>query len=186
MNESFILQVYLDDVSVCDAVIAAHEASPNKVPGRMYTNGELVVNKAVKDSEDSLIYGDSGLAYVKQLQGVADAYIAKYPQCNMYDGWGLREDPQVQKYKPNGGYFPWHCERSSAGPEVVSSRHLAFLTYLNDVTDAGETEFMLQNLKVQPRKGLTLIWPADWTHTHRGVASPTQEKYLITGWFNYL
>jgi hypothetical protein len=38
---------------------------------------------------------------------------------------------------------------------------------------------------VQPKKGLTLIWPADWTFTHRGVPSPTQEKIITTGWFNF-
>ncbi len=59
------------------------------------------------------------------------------------------------------------------------------MTYLNDVEDGGGTEFYHQNLIVKPRKGKTLIWPADWTHTHRGVTSPTQEKYVITGWFNY-
>ena len=37
-----------------------------------------------------------------------------------------------------------------------------------------------------PRKGLTLIWPADWTHLHRGVVSPSEEKYIITGWFDFL
>ena len=56
------------------------------------------------------------------------------------------------------------------------------MTYLNDVTDAGGTEFCHQNLIVQPKKGLTLIWPADWTFTHRGVPSPTQEKIITTGW----
>ena len=60
------------------------------------------------------------------------------------------------------------------------------MTYLNDVDDGGETEFYYQKLKVKPRKGLTLIWPADWTHTHRGLSSPTQEKYIITGWLNYI
>jgi hypothetical protein len=35
---------------------------------------------------------------------------------------------------------------------------------------------------VSPKKGLTLIWPADWTFTHRGVPSPTQEKIITTGW----
>ena len=29
---------------------------------------------------------------------------------------------------------------------------------------------------------MTLIWPADWTFTHRGVPSPTQEKIITTGW----
>jgi hypothetical protein len=60
------------------------------------------------------------------------------------------------------------------------------MTYLNDVHDAGGTEFFHQKLTVLPRKGLTLIWPADWTHTHRGIVSPTEEKYVITGWFDFV
>ena len=59
------------------------------------------------------------------------------------------------------------------------------MTYLNNVTDAGGTEFYHQQLTVQPVKGLTLVWPADWTFTHRGVPSPTQEKRIVTGWFNF-
>ena len=60
------------------------------------------------------------------------------------------------------------------------------MTYLNDVTDKGYTEFWHQDLRFEPKKGLTLIWPADWTYTHRGVPSTTQEKYIITGWLSYL
>jgi hypothetical protein len=41
------------------------------------------------------------------------------------------------------------------------------MTYLNDVDDGGGTEFFHQRLVVQPRKGLTLVWPADWTFMHR-------------------
>ena len=59
------------------------------------------------------------------------------------------------------------------------------MTYLNDVTDGGETEFFHQNLKITPEKGLTLIWGADWTFTHRGIPSPSQEKYIATGWFSF-
>ena len=33
---------------------------------------------------------------------------------------------------------------------------------------------------------MTLIWPCDWTHVHRGVTSPTQTKYIATGWYTYL
>ena len=57
------------------------------------------------------------------------------------------------------------------------------MTYLNDVIDRGETEFFHQKIKVKPKKGLTLIWPVDWTFYHRGIPSPTQEKYIITGWY---
>ena len=64
------------------------------------------------------------------------------------------------------------------------SRHLVFMTYLNDVKDDGQTEFYYQRLKIKPEKGLTLIWPADWTFTHRGIASNSEDKYIVTGWLN--
>jgi len=30
--------------------------------------------------------------------------------------------------------------------------------------------------------GKVIIFPADWTFTHRGIVSKTQTKYIITGW----
>ena len=60
------------------------------------------------------------------------------------------------------------------------------MTYLNDVTDQGETEWLHQNLKIKPKKGLTIFWPTDWTFVHRGITSPSQEKYIATGWYNYI
>ena len=32
------------------------------------------------------------------------------------------------------------------------------------------------------KRGVTLIWPAPWTHTHRGQISLTHEKTIVTGW----
>jgi hypothetical protein len=58
------------------------------------------------------------------------------------------------------------------------------MTYLNDVPNGG-TEFYYQGLKSPAKKGLTLIWPADWTHTHRGIVDDKNEKYIVTGWYNY-
>eukprot|EP00802_Teleaulax_amphioxeia_P024216 Tamp_24887.p2 GENE.Tamp_24887~~Tamp_24887.p2 ORF type:complete len:102 (+),score=10.64 Tamp_24887:145-450(+) len=97
----------------------------------------------------------------------------------------LTSESFLQYYPPSGGYKTYHTERTGAG-EPEGSRHLVFMTYMNDVTDAGGTEFYHQGATIQPVKGLTLIWPADWTFTHRGVPSPTQEKMIITGWFNYV
>ena len=62
---------------------------------------------------------------------------------------------------------------------------LTWLTYLNDVNDGGETEFEYQRIKAQPEEGLTLIWPAGYTHSHRGLPSPGETKYIITGWFRF-
>ena len=60
------------------------------------------------------------------------------------------------------------------------------MTYLNDVSDGGETEFYYQKLKVKPETGLTLIWGSDWTFMHRGITSKTQTKYIATGWLDYI
>ena len=59
------------------------------------------------------------------------------------------------------------------------------MIYLNDVTEGGYTEFPTQNKLLQPRSGDMIIWPAYWTHPHRGIASKTQTKYIMTGWYSF-
>ena len=59
------------------------------------------------------------------------------------------------------------------------------MTYLNDVKQGGETEWYYQKLKVRPEKGLTVIWSADWTFTHKGHTTIDEDKYIITGWFDF-
>ena len=57
--------------------------------------------------------------------------------------------------------------------------------FLNDVPDGGGTEFAYYpEVKIKAKKGLSLIWPTDFTHTHRGIVSQ-HEKWIITGWFNH-
>ena len=71
---------------------------------------------------------------------------------------------ELQKYEIGGHFNKMHCERAS-----LQSMHrvFAWMTYLNDVEDGGETYFEHYNLSVKPSKGKTLIWPAEWTHAHR-------------------
>ena len=69
----------------------------------------------------------------------------------------------------------------ASGPEQL--RVVAWITYLNTVTDGGGTHFVYQNHTVEARKGKTVLFPPGYTHLHHGVVSPTQEKYIVTGWF---
>ena len=77
-----------------------------------------------------------------------------------------------------------HCERTD-----LESMHrvFAWMTYLNnlDENDGGTTDFEYFNLKVQPKCGQTLIWPAEWTHAHSGSLIKSGKKYIITGWINF-
>jgi hypothetical protein len=180
---NFIGKYILDDLSLCDEIIEFYAASNNKQIGSTSKGIDL----KVKNSTDVCItWQNDEIArkYVNALDLPTKEYIKKYNFCDSYSAWSIIEPINIQHYKPNGGFYKWHTERSNS-TYPVTSRHLAFMTYLNDVEDGGETEFYYQKLKVKPRKGLTLIWPADWTHTHRGIPSPTEEKYIITGWFNY-
>ena len=59
------------------------------------------------------------------------------------------------------------------------------MTYLNSVDKGGSTYFNHYDLEIKPKKGLTLIWPAEWTHTNKEKILKKGNKYLITGWINF-
>jgi hypothetical protein len=88
---------------------------------------------------------------------------------------------KLQKTDPGAGYHTWHCEQSA---ESQSGRCLVYSAYLNDIDAAGETEFLYQKLRITPKENSMAIWPAAYTHTHRGnVVHGNKSKYIITGWF---
>ncbi len=186
---SFIGAWVLDNLEICDNLIRLFQASPDKVAGSsLDRDGKKVIDSS-KESVDLSLPPDSPepafRSYIAELQKVVQQYVAEYPWCNEYGAWTIVQPVNIQFYPKGGGYRSFHTERSSAHPSM-SGRHLVFMTYLNDVHDAGGTEFFHQKLVVSARKGLTLIWPVDWTHTHRGVVSKTEEKYIITGWFGFV
>ena len=182
--DNFIQGTYLED-DVLDWLLQYYDKYENL---RVEGASEIGVNKTIKDSKDIILNNlqcPMRIRYQHYLHKSLLHYIKKYPYSNYYAAFGYAEHPQIQHYAPGGGFHSWHTERT--GPDLpVVSRHLVYMTYLNDVNDAGETEFLHQNIKVKPEKGLTLIWPSDWTFTHRGIPSPTEDKYIITGWLSYM
>lgn len=54
------------------------------------------------------------------------------------------------------------------------------MLYLNNVPDGG-TEFKYQNIITPAVKGNLIIWPADFTHTHKGVISKQKKNILQLG-----
>lgn len=89
---------------------------------------------------------------------------------------------KIQKTKIGGGYHVWHYE--SSGREHCQ-RLLTWILYLNDVHEGGETEFLYQHMRVKPEQGTLVIWPAAFTHTHRGNPPLSNEKYIVTGWTEF-
>ncbi len=184
-ENNFIGAWLLDDLTICDNLINLYESNLNRtIEGTV--GSEVRLNKKLKDCRELYIARNdlSINNYHTSLQKVCEKYIERYAYCSNQNvaRWSAIENFKIQKYEPGQGYHAWHCEKDSIDHCL---RHLVFMTYLNDVSDGGETAFLYQNVKVKPEKGLTLIWPAEWTHTHKGMVSMTQTKYIITGWYSF-
>jgi 2OG-Fe(II) oxygenase superfamily len=124
--------------------------------------------------------GDGALPiFMNGLQRCFDDYVAEYDILKDID---LKcTSVKMQKTDPGAGYHVWHSEQGN-GPD--SARCLVYSLYLNDIEEAGETEFLYQKLRISPKENSMVIWPAAFTHTHRGnVVHGTKSKYIITGWF---
>ena len=188
-DESFIHGCYIPD-HICDDLIKYFDEHPDRhQSGESYGTGKIktkiIVDDVVKKSTDIRFFGDTdGIIlseYMMYLNMCISEYEYKYHQASHMASYGITEVTNLQKYEPGEGYKAWHCERSGISQQT---RCLAFMTYLNDVPEGG-TEFMYQNITSPAKKGLTMIWPSDWTHTHRGQISQTHKKYILTGWLNY-
>ncbi len=92
---------------------------------------------------------------------------------------------KMQRTSPGGGYHVWHGEQ---GPGVHANRAVVYMLYLNTIVpeEGAETEFLYQKKRFNPVENTMVIWPASYTHAHRGnPVLGNQAKYIVTGWFYY-
>jgi len=170
---------------ICDDIITIFKANKQlqsrgsigpSSARRIDSNVKECLQLGIKPSCNDLSF----VEYVKDLKVIIDLYTKKYPEVKQFQKFGIVESPQIQYYKPGQGFKLWHCERTTK-----NQRCLVFMTFLNDVPEGG-TSFKYQNLTVPAEKGLTLIWPTDFTHTHKGQITKKHEKYILTGWLGYV
>jgi len=188
-DESFIHGCYIPH-KICDNLINFFDGNPDRhVSGVVYGKGDKVdvlhTDDDVKVSTDiNLVTEADGIIlddYGRYLGLCIQEYEKKYHQASNMTSYGVTEAINIQKYEPGEGFKKWHFERSGISQQT---RCLAFMTYLKNVPHGG-TEFLYQKITTPAKKGLTIIWPSDWTHTHRGQISQKHKKYIITGWLNY-
>jgi len=92
---------------------------------------------------------------------------------------------KMQKTSTGGGYHVWHAEQNNGDQ---ANRGLVYMLYLNTLpTEAnGETEFLYQQRRISPVENTMVLWPAAFTHAHRGnPVYGDNHKYIVTGWFYY-
>ena len=118
------------------------------------------------------------------LQACFEEYIEKY---SVLKPPRLRgSSVKAQKTDPGQGYHIWHHEQGDT--IETSSRGLVYSLYLNSLDEkaGGETEFLYYKERIPAVENTLIIWPAGFTHAHRGnMVLGEKSKYIITGWFNY-
>lgn len=175
--------------STCQEIIFQFENalkySSTTFLGSSQTGDELKRNDISLFADDTqMIVSGAPVSYVinNALQQCIESYAEKYFTLKLIKAFS--NQIRLQKTPPRGGFHEWHCESYSA---LSSRRCLAWMIYLNNLPDGeGETEFIWQSKRVKPTSGTCLIWPAAWTHTHRGNPVYTESKYIATGWYTHV
>jgi prolyl 4-hydroxylase len=176
IEKHFILGWYMPE-NICDEILEnfkkqhkENKTSYREKP-RDYHSNNLFENYSPKTYKE----------YLYNLNQIMNFYEGKFTKIDK--NYGIFKNINVQYFEPNHNYSIWHSERTSNIDTIFTN--LFFITYLNDVHESGETDFYYQKIKIKPRKGLTIVSPSEWTHTHRGN-STKEEKYIVTGRFEYI
>lgn len=175
--ENFI-RIYKADKNLCDKLIKYHQSNIEyKIKGS-FNNGN--VNIEVKDSIDVCFYNQTQNKDILSFFNILSESIQKYiKEFNIKYPLRTVNRNLIQYYPPKGGYKVFHCENENIATVKIK---IVYMLYLNDLKKGG-TEFKYQNIKLKAKKGDLIIWPADFTHIHKGIISETEEKYIATGWF---
>ena len=186
-HPNFIGSWNIEPTSICDNLISYFELNVPKQKIGVLGSG---LDQDIKDSVDINIKpkeivlpgNEAFKAYFDQLLECYKDYVAEWTFLQEISQRLEISSFNLQRYKTGQHFKKIHTERFS-----IDSLHriFAFMTYLNDVQEGGSTYFSHYDLEIQPRKGLTLIWPAEWTHAHRGNILKEGSKYIITGWITF-
>lgn len=166
---------------ICQSIIDRFDELHNSASGSEYSEN----NSGLSFRKDVARYfhidaQDLASQIHQYLNKYLELYIDEHPALGMHKFYS--NIVKVQKTPPKGGFHLWHSE-ADADP-LTSPRCLSWMIYLNDTADGeGTTEFIEQGQSIQPRAGRMVLFPADWTHTHRGNPVYSSNKYIATGWY---
>ena len=183
---NFIGSWILKDTDMCDEIVNFFEANPayqgvGSIGGGVDESQKKTTDIPIKpkqlEQEKYKIFN----TYINNVVNCFNDYKEQWPFLNTIKGMEIGTF-NLQKYSPGGHFSAVHTERASSS---TMHRVLAFMTYLNDVEEGGETSFHYYDINVQPKKGKTIIWPAEWTHAHSGELVKQGNKYIVTGWIQF-
>jgi hypothetical protein len=160
-NYIFIQDKFLNDTE-CDKLIDFYHKNKDKiVTENNYIFCNMQPNKYLS----------------KKLNKIPSLYIEKYPEANItVDKWYL-EEIRIKHFKPKNSFENWHSEHQVSTP----LRMLALQIYLSS-HKCGTRFYRYKTIKSE--KGRLAIWPAYFTHTHKGQVCPDNlNRFILSGYY---
>lgn len=192
--------MFQDFVGIFDNVLTAEECQylidyfeNMKRLNLVYNRQELNDGVAHSKKDETIFMLQHDTVHTHYKNPIFDSFLDKFWNCyNQYvqeysildstERYGMNSI-RLQKTEPGGGYHTWHFEAAGAD---VSNRLIAWILYLNNVEHGGETEFLYQKRRIGSKQGRLILWPTTFTHTHRGNPPLSGDKYILTGWLEFL
>jgi len=125
------------------------------------------------------------LREVQKITRLADPLLAEF--FRLPEGYRAAEPKEwlndgfvIARYRP-GDICALHDDYQSPVPPANGLRLATMIFFLNDVESGGELHFPAQDVKVKPRLGHAVVFPAQLTHPHE-VLSPKSTRYVLQTW----
>ena len=124
-------------------------------------------------------YFTNNITFSDQLKKLIDTYTEAFKESALTPyPWVLKE-LRFKWFKPGNWFKDFHCEHGYDN----NKRVLNFMIYLSD-HNCG-TEFYTGEV-IKSVKGRAVMFPAYFTHLHRGQPCPdNHDRYIMGGYFNY-
>ena len=168
----------------CDKIIDRFNHDTNKREGKL---GGRIDHKQKHSTDINLNFANKAckqyndIIYPALMKGL-QSYVHEYKFIAQLTDWQVFRGYNVQYYDEGQGYHLLHCEHENQSNSMY--RILAWMIYLNDA-QCGTT-FPMQDITMKPSTGDLWIWPAFWTHAHKGVTPNIGDKYIATGWCEFV
>ena len=145
---------------------------------RAYHNTDHFSLNFNNDVNYNILSGDNlSMEFLPKIKDFVDEYLKKFSVLGQEKL--LIYDTKAKKIPIGGGFHNWHYENTGL---QVSARKLVIQLYLNTIEEGGETEFLYINKRIKAEQGTLIIFPAAFTHTHRGNPPIGQDKYIVSTW----
>ena len=187
LTPTFIGSWLIERPSLCEDLITYFEAHTEKHTTGTTSGGTVLMSKdrsdiSIAPYEVNLPGNEIIKNYIDNLFSCYKDYLVQWPFLE-----DIAESLEIGAFNFGRYHAGQHFQRMHSERMGLSTLHrvFAWMTYLNDVDEGGETYFTHYDVKIKPKKGLTIIWPAEWTHAHRGNVLHSGSKYMITGWMNF-